>query len=78
MEYTINNPEFSQLQTLYGGSKLYLYDQGVEYEGWLIVPVYLEQNSYAIACFNPKGTQYFDGEFYSNLGSIGLGMGMSA
>lgn len=67
MEYTINNQEFAELKSLYGGSKLYLYVQGIDWEGWLIVPIYSGQNSYAVACFDPKETQHCDGQTYSTL-----------
>jgi hypothetical protein len=39
-------------------TKLYLYDQGEDYEGWFIVPVYSNEQSYAVACFDPQGIQH--------------------
>lgn len=45
------------LRKLYG-KYIYLYDRGVVYQNWLIVPVNLNNNSYTVACFCPFGTSY--------------------
>lgn len=55
----VNNlKDLSLLKNIYGGTKLYVYGQGESYEGWFIVPVYWGAQSYAVACFDPKGIQH--------------------
>ena len=50
------------LQHFYGKG-IHLYEQGVTYEGWFIVPFAFEQ-SYTTSCFCPKGKRYISWSQY--------------
>lgn len=52
------------LQRFYGKG-IHLYDQGIKYKGWFIVPFMFER-SYTISCFCPKGNRYISWSQYSS------------
>lgn len=61
----------NQIKSLRGlyGKGIHLYNQGIMYQGWFLVPVDWGNNNYTISCFSPGGTQYLDWCNYQNLES---------
>ncbi len=46
---------------------VHLYSQKIEYQGWLIVPMFWNKHTFTSSCFCPKGRRYIRWKKYSSL-----------